>query len=210
MERCRIYYKGEGDGFPQVRAVVSLVCPCCPWLVLTPKVLQLHTNHLVWVLCKLVWVSEAYQLFLVPSRSSNTPLYPSKCCELGNMPRFLLLPMFFTWTHIWVFQRVGSVSFKLLFWGAFSSSNHNYWNPTNIILYCVHFFKLSIQHENKHIVNFRLKLEAIQEINKIFQNNGYLLSHVGVKLFHLNAHVHVICNINLCLQLSSLFIKLHI
>jgi hypothetical protein len=24
---CRIYYKGEGGGFPQVRAVVSLVCP---------------------------------------------------------------------------------------------------------------------------------------------------------------------------------------
>jgi hypothetical protein len=36
---CRIYYKGEGGGFPQVRAVVSLVCPCCPWLVLAPKVL---------------------------------------------------------------------------------------------------------------------------------------------------------------------------
>jgi hypothetical protein len=24
---------------PQVRAVVNLVCPCCPWLVLAPKVL---------------------------------------------------------------------------------------------------------------------------------------------------------------------------
>jgi hypothetical protein len=35
---CRVYYKGEGGGFPQVRAVVSLVCPCCPWLVLAPKV----------------------------------------------------------------------------------------------------------------------------------------------------------------------------
>jgi len=39
MERCRIYYKGEGGGFPQVQAMVSLVCPCCPWLVLAPKVL---------------------------------------------------------------------------------------------------------------------------------------------------------------------------
>jgi len=44
VERCRVYYKGEGGGFPQVRVVVSLVCPCCPWLVLTPKVLQLCTN----------------------------------------------------------------------------------------------------------------------------------------------------------------------
>jgi len=24
---CREYYKGEGGGFPRVRAVVSLVCP---------------------------------------------------------------------------------------------------------------------------------------------------------------------------------------
>jgi hypothetical protein len=39
VESHRVYYKGEGGGFPQVRAVVSLVCPCCPWLVLTPSVL---------------------------------------------------------------------------------------------------------------------------------------------------------------------------
>jgi hypothetical protein len=52
MESCRVYYKGEGGDFPQVRAVVSLVCPCCPWHVLTPKVLQLCTNHFVWVLCR--------------------------------------------------------------------------------------------------------------------------------------------------------------
>jgi len=110
MERCRVYYKGEGGGFPQVWAVVSLVCSCCPWLILAPKVLQLRTNHLVWVLCRPVWVSEACQLFLVPSRSSSTPLYPSKCCELGNVPRLLLLSLFSTWTHIWVLQGVGSAS----------------------------------------------------------------------------------------------------
>jgi len=39
VESCRVYYKGEGGGFPQVRAVVSLMCPCCPWLVLAPRVL---------------------------------------------------------------------------------------------------------------------------------------------------------------------------
>jgi hypothetical protein len=52
VERSRVYYKGEGGGFPQVRAVVSLVCPCCPWLVLAPKVFQLCTNHFVWVVCR--------------------------------------------------------------------------------------------------------------------------------------------------------------
>jgi hypothetical protein len=92
VESCRVYYKGEGGAFPQVRAVVSLVCSCCLWLVLAPRVLQLCTNHFVWVVCKPVWVSEACQLFLVPSRSSNTPLYPSKCCELGSGSKFQLLP----------------------------------------------------------------------------------------------------------------------
>jgi hypothetical protein len=58
VESHRVYYKGEGGGFPQVRAVVSLVCPCCPWLVLAPKVLQLCINHFVWVVCRPVWVNK--------------------------------------------------------------------------------------------------------------------------------------------------------
>jgi len=81
VDRCKVYYKGEGGGFPQVRAMMSLMCPCCPLLVLTPKALQLCTNHLVLVLCRSVWVSEACQLFLIPSRNSNTPLYPSKLLQ---------------------------------------------------------------------------------------------------------------------------------
>jgi hypothetical protein len=54
LERHRVYYKGEGGGSPQVRAMVNLVSPSCPWLVLAPKVLQLCTNHFVLVLCKFV------------------------------------------------------------------------------------------------------------------------------------------------------------
>jgi hypothetical protein len=87
----KVLYKGEGGGFPQVWAVVSLVCPCCPWLVLAPKVFQLCINHFVWVVCRPMWVSEACQLFLVPSRSSNMPFYPSKRCELRSVPRPLPL-----------------------------------------------------------------------------------------------------------------------
>jgi hypothetical protein len=54
VERRIIYYKGEGGGFPQVRAMVSLMSSSCPRFVLTPKVLQLCTNHLGLVLCKFV------------------------------------------------------------------------------------------------------------------------------------------------------------
>jgi len=116
VERCRVYYKGEGGGFPQVWAVVNLVCPCCPWLILARKVLQLCTNHLIRVVCKPVWMSEACQLFLVPSRNSNTPLYPSRCCELKSMPQLRPLPLFYTWTHFWILQGVGSASQNPLLW----------------------------------------------------------------------------------------------
>jgi hypothetical protein len=77
MESCKVYYKGEGGGFPQVQVVVNLVCPGCQWFVLAPKVLQLCINHFVLVLCRSVWVSEACHFFLVPSQSSSMPFYPS-------------------------------------------------------------------------------------------------------------------------------------
>jgi hypothetical protein len=84
MDNQKVYYKGEGGGFPQVRAVVSLVCPCCSWFVLAPKVIQLGISHFVSILCRPVWVNGAYQFFLVPSRSSS-------------MPRLLFLSMFPIW-----------------------------------------------------------------------------------------------------------------
>jgi hypothetical protein len=54
VERHKVYYKGEGGGFPQVRAVASLMSLNCPWFVLTPKVIQLCTNHFMLVLCRSV------------------------------------------------------------------------------------------------------------------------------------------------------------
>ncbi len=37
MERCKIYYMGESGGFPQVRAVLSLVSPKSPVACLSTK-----------------------------------------------------------------------------------------------------------------------------------------------------------------------------
>jgi len=108
VESCRVYYKGEGGGFPQVRAVVSLVCPCYPWLVLAPRVFQLCANHFVWVVCRPVWVSQVCQLFLVPSRSSNMPLYPSRCCGLRSMLRLFFLSLFsYLGSHLSPFEELG-------------------------------------------------------------------------------------------------------
>jgi hypothetical protein len=97
VKRCRVYYKGEGGGFPQVRVVVSLMCLCCPWFVLAPKVLQLCTNHLALVLFRSVWVDKACQLFLTHPRALACPSTLPKCCEPRNMPRLLTLSMFSVW-----------------------------------------------------------------------------------------------------------------
>jgi len=37
-ESCRVYYMGEGGGFPRVRAVVSLMCKCACGLSQHPRV----------------------------------------------------------------------------------------------------------------------------------------------------------------------------
>jgi hypothetical protein len=44
MERHRIYYKGEGGGFPKSGPWWVLLIWVCLWLVLTPKMLKLCTN----------------------------------------------------------------------------------------------------------------------------------------------------------------------
>jgi hypothetical protein len=43
VEMHRIYYKGEGSGFPQVRAVVSLVSPSLP--VVRPSTKNIQIMH---------------------------------------------------------------------------------------------------------------------------------------------------------------------
>jgi hypothetical protein len=47
MAMHREYYKGEGGGLPQVRAVVSFVNPRLPMVRLCTNVLQLRTNQVV-------------------------------------------------------------------------------------------------------------------------------------------------------------------
>jgi hypothetical protein len=88
--------RGKVVASPQVWAVVNLVSSSCPWLILAPKMRQLYTNHLVLVLCR-VWVSEACQFFLLPSRSSSTPLYPSKVLRAKEHASTLALSLFFVW-----------------------------------------------------------------------------------------------------------------
>jgi len=59
VERHKVYYKGEGGGFPKSGPWWVLWIQVCLWLVLAPKVFKLCTNHLVLVLCRPVWVVDA-------------------------------------------------------------------------------------------------------------------------------------------------------
>ncbi len=86
MASHREYYKGEGDGFPQIRAVWVLWIHVCPWFVHAPKMFQLCTNQLV------VWFVHIHMnnwptchSSYSPSQSSNTPFLPSKCYERKNI-----------------------------------------------------------------------------------------------------------------------------
>jgi hypothetical protein len=69
MESCRVYYMGEGGGFPWVQAMVSLVSPESP--VACPNTKGVPNSELI-----NLWVIESLSLFLVPSRNFNMPLYP--------------------------------------------------------------------------------------------------------------------------------------
>jgi hypothetical protein len=78
--RCHsrgVYYMGEGGGFPRVRVVVSLVSPrlpvACHSTKGAPKSEQI--DSLVGLMQVRV-SNQSLSLFLVLSRSLNTPLYP--------------------------------------------------------------------------------------------------------------------------------------
>jgi len=47
VTKHRVYYKGEGGGFPQFQTMVSLVSSCLTMARPCTKVFQLRTNQLV-------------------------------------------------------------------------------------------------------------------------------------------------------------------
>jgi hypothetical protein len=47
MAMHKVYYKGEGGGFPQIQAVVSFVSLCLLVVRLCTKMLQLRINQFV-------------------------------------------------------------------------------------------------------------------------------------------------------------------
>jgi len=77
MANHRVYYKGEGGGFPQVWAMVSLVSLSLHVVRLSTKKCSSYALTNLWFgLCRSVWVIDRLSFFLVPSRRSSMPFYP--------------------------------------------------------------------------------------------------------------------------------------
>jgi hypothetical protein len=98
VERLKVYYKGGGGGFPWVWAMVSLMSPK-PFVtrLSTKNVPTKHWPTCCLVLCKFVWVNKCLSIFLVPSHSSNTPLYPLKMLQAKEHARTLDFSIVFIW-----------------------------------------------------------------------------------------------------------------
>jgi len=86
----------------------------CSWLVLTPKMFKLCTNHLVFGFVQVRVSSWCLSLFLVPSRSSNMPLYPQGATSQGTCPNSLLLCCFQFILTFESIKELGSVSLPFL------------------------------------------------------------------------------------------------
>jgi hypothetical protein len=87
VENCRVYYMGEGGGFPRVRIVVSLASPESPMACPNTKgALEIELTNLWLVECRFEWVIESLSLFLVPSQSFSMPIYPSSAESWESAP----------------------------------------------------------------------------------------------------------------------------
>jgi hypothetical protein len=82
MERRKEYYKGEGGGFPQVWAVVSLVSPR---LLMahpsTQKCWNYALTNVLFGLCRFEWVNKLFVILLSPILELQHTFLPPKCCE---------------------------------------------------------------------------------------------------------------------------------
>ncbi len=104
MARHKVYYKGEGGGFPQVRVVVNLWVCVCPWFVHAPKCFNYALTNLWFRLCRSMWVIELLVNLPNPIWELQHALLPLKCYELGNVPQLLFLHCLRLWIHSRIHQ----------------------------------------------------------------------------------------------------------
>jgi hypothetical protein len=83
MKSCIEYYKGKVVASSKSGSWWILWVRGCPWLVLASKVFKLCTTNSLFGLYKFAWLISCLSIFLVPSWSSSTPLYPQNVASQG-------------------------------------------------------------------------------------------------------------------------------
>ncbi len=78
-----VYYNGEGDGFPQVRAVVRLLNMCLP---MHQKCFSYAVTNLLFGLCKAVWIIKLIVNHHSPHPRALTHPYPQNVVGQGARP----------------------------------------------------------------------------------------------------------------------------
>ncbi len=74
---------------PKFRLCWILWIHVCMWLVYAPKMFKLHTNQLVFG--QVLWIINPLIIHFSPLPEFQHDFRPPKCCELGNIPQFLIL-----------------------------------------------------------------------------------------------------------------------
>jgi hypothetical protein len=80
----------------------------CLWFVRAPKALKLCINQLVVWFVQVHMSNWCLSLFLVPSRSSSTPLYPENVARKGACPNSLLFCYFTSDSHLSLPRSLGA------------------------------------------------------------------------------------------------------
>jgi hypothetical protein len=128
MAKHKVYYKGEGGGFPQVRATVSPMSPCT-------KMLQLRTNQLV------VWFMQAHVSNWITCQSSYShlgalarPSTPKVLWARERAPTFFPFVIFSFGLAVESIKELGGASWKLLHCLFHTSYTYLWANHVTIII----------------------------------------------------------------------------
>jgi len=123
------YYKGEGGGFPQVWAMVSLMSPFGHGSFMHQKCFNYALTNLLFGLCMFVWIIDLLISLLSPHPKARAHPFTPKCYELKSVPQLLILLLFslFGFTIVSI-KEFGGVSLILTRWCCSIRLMNCFWN----------------------------------------------------------------------------------
>ncbi len=93
MVKHKKHYKVEGDGFPQIHAMMSLVSLC---MLVHQKCYNYALTNSLFGLCRFMWIIDLLVTCPSPHPIALARHSTLKCYEIGNVPQLFLLSLFFS------------------------------------------------------------------------------------------------------------------